>query len=102
MAVINTEKADANVGCGGLQVVALKGLQVEDGCVGILHADAPSLHAGDSVEDAVILSTARVLEMATRVSDWEQASAKQGWAEGREMIFEAGGQAGDQGHDENR
>lgn len=53
MTIKNTEKVADNV-TGGV-------LNVEDGGVGVLHANTPSLHLRDCVEDGVIAARRRGL-----------------------------------------
>lgn len=63
VAVIDTKIGDAKVGTGGLELlVALEWLQVKNTGVRIFHADSPALHAGDTVDDAVILSLVGMLQ----------------------------------------
>lgn len=67
VAVVDTEEAQAKVGRGGFAFLALSAirLEVKHAGVRILHADAPSLHRRDSVDDAVILAGRRFLSIAT-------------------------------------
>jgi hypothetical protein len=63
MSVVYSKERYPRLGtCRLVFLVALERLEIEDGGVGVLHAYPPSLHAADTVGDAIILTLVRVLE----------------------------------------
>lgn len=60
VAIIDSEEADPCLLVGRLAVGAL-GLQVQDAGVSVLHADAPSLHGRDAIDDAIVGAAVRRL-----------------------------------------
>lgn len=62
VAIVDTKEGYSDICVGGLELfIALECLQVEDGGVGVFHADSPTLHGADAEDDSIILAFVRVL-----------------------------------------